>query len=99
MRVYTGNAFDIVGERRRANYKLDKLDRVLEETFEVELRNRKAEAVDVRVIEHLYRWLNWEIPSKTAEFQKMDAQTIEFRVPMKADEEKVITYTVRYTWS
>ncbi len=47
------------------------------------------------MIEHL-RWMNWEISSKSSEFQKMDAQTIEFRVLLKPDEEKVTTYTVRY---
>ena len=31
-------------------------------------------------------------------FEKKDAQTIEFRVPLKPDEEKTITYKVKYTW-
>jgi len=29
---------------------------------------------------------------------KKDAQTIEFRVPVNPDEDKVITYTVHYSW-
>jgi hypothetical protein len=100
MRIYTGNAFDIVGERRRTAYKVDmNQGGIADETFEIKLRNRKKEAVEVRVVEHLYRWTNWEIPSKSSEFQKMDAQTIEFRLPLKPNEEKVLTYTVRYTWS
>jgi hypothetical protein len=100
MRIYTGNAFDIVGERRRTAYKVDmNQGGITDETFEIKLRNRKKEAVEVRVVEHLYRWTNWEIPSKSSEFQKMDAQTIEFRLPLKPNEEKVLTYTVRYTWS
>jgi hypothetical protein len=32
------------------------------------------------------------------EFEKTDAQTIEFVVPLKPDEEKTLTYTARYTW-
>jgi len=35
---------------------------VLEETYEIHLRNRKdAETVQIRVPEHLFRWSNWEI--------------------------------------
>jgi len=68
------------------------------ETFEIKLRNRKKEAVEIRVVEHLYRWNNWNITAKSDEFKKTDAQTIEFRVPVKPDEEKTITYTVHYSW-
>ncbi len=70
----------------------------IDETFEIKLRNRKKEAVDIRVVEHLYRWSNWSITTKSDEFKKTDAQTIEFRVPVQPDEEKVITYTVHYSW-
>jgi hypothetical protein len=31
-------------------------------------------------------------------YNKMDSQTIEFRVPVKPGEEKVVTYTVHYSW-
>jgi hypothetical protein len=100
VRINTGNAFDMVGERKRIGYKIDKNGRwINEETFEITLRNRKKEAVEVRVVEHLYRWMNWEIIAKSSELRKTDAQTIEFRVPLQPNEEKVITYTVRYTWS
>jgi hypothetical protein len=71
---------------------------VVEESFEITLRNRKKEAVEIRVVEHLFRWANWSIVEKSQEFQKTDAQSIEFRVPLKPDEEKVVTYKVRYTW-
>ncbi len=50
------------------------------------------------MVEHLYRFTNWEIKAKSQDFQKTDAQTIEFKVPLKPDEEKVVTYKVRYTW-
>ena len=70
----------------------------IDETFEIKLRNRKKEAVEIRVVEHLYRWSNWNITAKSDEFKKTDAQTIEFRVPVQPDEEKTITYTVHYSW-
>jgi hypothetical protein len=62
------------------------------------VRNRKTEPVEVRVVEHLYRWINWTIVAKSDEFTKKDAQTIEFRVKVPADTEKVVTYRVRYDW-
>ena len=32
------------------------------------------------------------------DFVKKDPQTIEFRVPVKPDEERTVTYTVHYSW-
>ena len=99
VRVTTGNAFDLVGERKQTDFKVDTGDKWLTETFEIKLRNRKkTDAVEIRVVEHLYRWSNWKITAKSDEFTKKDAQTIEFRIPVKADEEKTVTYTVHYFW-
>jgi hypothetical protein len=98
VRVYTGDAFDIVGERRRIDYKLSNREDQLEEEFEIKLRNRKSEPVEVRVAERLYRWVNWKIVENSADFTKTDAQNIEFRVNVPADGETVVTYRVRYDW-
>jgi hypothetical protein len=98
VRVFIGDSFDLVGERKQTDFNLDEVNHVVEETFEITLRNRKKEAVEIRVLEHLFRWANWTIVEKSQEFQKTDAQSIEFRVPLKPDEEKVVTYKVRYTW-
>ena len=99
VRVTTGNSFDLVGERRQTNFHVDTGDKRMDETFEIKLRNRKkTDAVEIRVVEHLYRWSNWEITSKSDEFTKKDSQTIEFRIPVKPDEERTVTYTVHYSW-
>jgi len=98
IRVTTGNAFDLVGERKRVNYRMDSGEKWMDESFEIKLRNRKKEPVEIRVVEHLYRWNNWQVTAKSDDFQKTDAQTIEFRVPVKPDEEKTITYAVHYSW-
>jgi len=99
IRVTTGNSFDLVGERKQTNFRIDTGDKWMDETFEIKLRNRKKDAlVNIRVVEHLYRWNNWEITAKSDDFKKTDAQTIEFNVPVKPDEEKVISYTVHYSW-
>ena len=68
------------------------------ETFEIKLRNRKKQPAEIRVVEHLYRWSNWTIKEKSQAFEKTDAQTVEFKVALKPDEEKVVTYKVHYTW-
>ena len=36
--------------------------------------------------------------AKPDDFTKKDSQTIEFRIPVKPDEERVVTYTVHYSW-
>jgi hypothetical protein len=96
--IYTGNAFDLVGERRRTNYKIDTSKNWLDESFEIKLRNHKKEAVEIRVIEHLFRWFTWDITEKSDAFLKTNAQAMEFRVQLKPDEEKKIRYTAHYSW-
>jgi hypothetical protein len=98
VRVKMGEAFDVVGERKRTNYQSDHKGRRFEETFEIKLRNHKEADATVTVVEHLYRWTNWKIVDASAKWTKKDAQTVEFEVPVKKDGEAVVTYTVRYTW-
>lgn len=96
--MFTGSAFDLTGERKRTIFQNDMGRRTLDEAFEIRVRNHKKEAVEVRVVEHLYRWSTWEISTSSMPYQKTDSQTIEFRVQLKPDEEKLITYTAHYTW-
>ena len=98
LRIYTGDAFDVVGERVRTDFQGNNRQDFAEEAFEIKLRNRKAEPVTVRVVEHLYRWTNWTVLTKSDEFTKKDAQTIEFSVTLPPDQERSITYRVRYDW-
>lgn len=98
IRVKTGDAFDVVGERIRTNFNGSNRQDFAEEDFEIKVRNRKTEPVTVRVVEHLYRWSNWAITQRSESFTRKDAQTIEFNVAVPPDTEKVITYRVRYEW-
>ncbi len=98
VRVYLGNSFDLVGERRRTAYKVDSTNKWVDETFEMKLRNHKKDAVEIRVVEHLNRFDNWEIKQKSDEFRSLDSHTIEFPVTVKPDEEKIVTYQVHYSW-
>ncbi|MDB6028953.1 MAG: hypothetical protein JWM68_5176 [Verrucomicrobiales bacterium] len=98
IRVTLGNAFDLVGERKRSNYKMDARNHWIDESFEIKVRNHKKTAVEIRVVERLYRGDNWEVKEKSDDFTKKNSHTIEFPVQVKPDEEKVVTYTVHYTW-
>jgi hypothetical protein len=95
VRVFLGNAFDIVGERKRTDFKQISKD-VTEESYEIKLRNHQEEAVEVVVVEHLYSYTEWEIIESNFKYEKKDAGTIEFKIPLAKDEEKIINYTVRY---
>jgi hypothetical protein len=50
------------------------------------------------VLEHATRGGNWTLTAQSQPHEKKDATTLEFRVPLKPDEEKTVTYTIRYTW-
>lgn len=98
VQLYVGDAFDIAGERVQTDFTRP-TDHSLEETYEITLRNRKdEETVEVRVVEHLFRWTDWEILSSSTDFVKLDSSTIEFRVSLEPDEEQTVRYKVRYTW-
>jgi hypothetical protein len=98
IRVFTGSAFDLVGERTRTDFRIDNARMWLDESFEIKLRNHKKEAAEVRVVEHMYRGSSWNIAASSGTFLKTDSQTIEFRIDVGPGQEKVVTYTVHYTW-
>ena len=95
LRIKTGDAFDIVGERRVADQSSSNRQGRADQTFEIKLRNHKTTPVDIKVVEHLYG-PNWQVLDKSDDFTKKDASTIEFRIPLKPDEEHSVTYRVRY---
>ena len=98
VRIKLGNSFDIVGERRQTGFTMDSAGKTIDETFEISVRNRKKTAATVVVREYLYRWSTWKITAKNHDFDKRDAQTIDFPLSIPADGEAKLTYSVRYTW-
>jgi len=98
LRIKLGNAFDVVGERKQTNFHVDTSARIIDESFEISVRNRKKEPANVIVREYLYRWSRWEIRDQSHDYAKRDAQTIDFPVAIAADGEARIRYTVRYRW-
>lgn len=98
IRLYLGNAFDIVGERAQKDFKSFAGGRVVEETIEIKIRNHKKESAEVLVYEHPWRWSEWKITNSSAKWEKVDQSTLKFPVTIGKDGESVITYTIRYSW-
>jgi hypothetical protein len=96
IRLRLGHAFDLVGERKQTSYK--QAQHAADESYEIKVRNHKKEAVEVRVVEHLWRSGQFEVTEKSREFRMLEARTIEFPVTVPADGEAVVTYTVHYQY-
>ncbi|MCB1599169.1 MAG: DUF4139 domain-containing protein [Xanthomonadales bacterium] len=98
LRIKLGNSFDIVGERKQVDFKLDTTGKTLDETFEIEVRNRKTMTANVIVRDYFYRWSTWELLQSTHKGNKRDQQTMDFPVQIPADGTAKVRYTVRYRW-
>jgi len=96
LKLYVGDAFDIVGEKTVTDRKQEK--RWRQEKITIDIRNHKNEAVTVLVREHLTRGGQWSLTAKSHPFKKIDATTIEFALPVAADGKAQVAYTVDYRW-
>jgi len=98
IRVYTGNAFDLAGSRRRTSFRSDQAQGWVDESFEIKVRNHKKEPVDVTITEHFYRGSGWDVTSSSTKYEKKDSHTVEFPVTIQPDGEQTVIYSVHYTW-
>ena len=99
VQIKLGSAFDVVGERKQLDFRIDTSAKWIEEDIEVKVRNQKPdEAVTVLVKENLYRWSNWSVLRKSHDFTKEDSRTVLFPVRVAPKGEVTVRYTVRYTW-
>lgn len=97
LKIYTGNAFDLVGERKLMDFTYKQNSNRMTETVEVTLKNRSKKAQTIVAREHLWRWSGWEVQTGS-DFERIDSNTIEFSVELAPDEVKTISYTAVYTW-
>jgi hypothetical protein len=98
VKVPVGNAFDVTGERKQTDFRVDQRAHTIDETYEVTVKNQKTTTVKVAVVEHLNRGQNWELTAKSNDYTKRDSNTIEFPVTVPAAGQVKVTYTVHYTW-
>ena len=96
--VLLGTARGLQGERERTGYSEITPLHEYEESFEIRLENNTSEPVEIRVVEHLYRWNEFEIVKADTEYFATGPQTIEFHPVIKQNSKRSIHYTVRYRW-
>lgn len=93
--LVVGRSFDVVAERKRTNFR--RLTATsFEESFEIELRNRKEVPDTVHLLERHYG--DWRVTNPSMEWEKLDSNTMQFVVNLKAGEVKKVTYTVTTRW-
>jgi hypothetical protein len=91
VRVYIGDAFDVVAERKQINQQ-NLSDRTQRASYEIDFRNHKGSDITVTDVEHAYG--QWKVLTSSQEYTKRDATTFEFAVKVPANGETKLTYTV-----
>ncbi|MEP0814835.1 MAG: DUF4139 domain-containing protein [bacterium] len=95
VRLYIGDAFDIVGEKTQTNY--SDIGKGYRETWQVKIKNRKEkEAITVVVPHQIYG--DWKMVESNFDYVKKDAWTAEFKVPVAADGEATLNFTFEVRW-
>jgi len=93
--LFMGEAFDVVCERRVMDRRKI-TNRIWEYDVEVEIRNHKTDGIAVTVVDHAGG--DWELMKTTHDMNKKDASTLHFIVPVKADQDVTLKYTIRRNW-
>jgi hypothetical protein len=95
LRIYVGNAFDVVCERKQMDYK--KLaNNLYEMEYQIALRNHKDGPVTVEVRELVGG--DWEVVNSNYKWTKLDATTIGFEIPVDKNGASTLDYRVRVKW-
>ena len=95
LRIYIGNAFDVVCERKQTDYKKLASNQA-EMEYQITLRNHKDSAVTVEVRESVGG--DWEVVDSNFKWTKLDASTISFSIPVGKDGTATLDYRVRVKW-
>ena len=95
VRVYIGDAFDVVCERKAMDYKKI-ASNVAEFEYQVTLRNHKDGPVTVEVREPVGG--DWEVVNSNYKWTKLDANTLSFSIPVEKDGSATLDYRVRVKW-
>jgi hypothetical protein len=95
VRVYVGDAFDVVCERKSLDYKRLAPD-LAEFGYQITLRNHRDGPVSVEVREPVGG--DWEVVRENYKSTKLDATTIGFTIPVEKDGSATLDYRVRVKW-
>jgi hypothetical protein len=91
VRLYIGDAFDLVGERRQKSV-VKVSSRITRYTYEISLRNHKNTEVNIVDVEHSDG--DWTILNSSMQYSKKDSHTFEFSAKVPANGETRITYEI-----
>jgi hypothetical protein len=95
LRIYVGNAFDVVCERKQMDYKKLAND-LYEMEYQISLRNHKGGPVTVEVREPVGG--DWEVVKSNYQWTKPDATAIGFSIPVEKDGAATLDFRVRVKW-
>ncbi len=93
--LHIGNAFDVVAERKQADYQRLGPHSV-EVAYEISLRNHKPDPITVVVNEPIGG--DWTMLDSSFKYEKSAAFAARFTVPVAANGEAVLKYRVRVRW-
>lgn len=92
VRLKLGEAFDITADKKQTAY--EKIaSKVYETAYEIEIRNAKDEAVEIKVVEPMPG--DWQILAESHKHDKATARTAVWRVKVPAGGKTVLTWRVR----
>jgi len=92
VKIKMGDAFDVVGERTQKEWRKI-ASNLYEVEWEISLRNHKKEDQTVTVIEPVPG--DWQVLTSTHAWEKPEAHTLKFQVPVVKDGASKLTYRVR----
>ena len=95
IKLKIGDAFDVLAEEVQTDYKKI-TDRVYEQEWEITLKNRKKEDVVVEVEKNIGNF--WEVLNSTHTYEKKDASSLRFKVPVGKDSETKLKFRIRYNY-
>jgi len=95
VRIYVGNAFDVVCERKSVDFKKIASNQA-EFEYQITLRNHKDSAVTVEVREPVGG--DWEVVDSNFKWTKLDATTLSFSIPVDKNGTATLDYRVHVKW-
>ncbi|MDH5199042.1 MAG: DUF4139 domain-containing protein [Gemmatimonadota bacterium] len=95
LRIKMGEAFDVVADRRQMEWRVIRSCES-ESRWEIELRNRKDEPVEVDVMEPVGG--DWTVLESTHTWERVDSRTFRFRVAVPVGDTTTVSYRVRVKW-
>lgn len=96
LEINSSKAFDVEGERKIVEHKKI-IPNVYRDTVEIKIRNEKKQNIKVQIKEYL--WGRWKIIESSHNYNKKDANNIEFIITVPAKTSQTVKYTAEYDFN